>query len=101
MWLAITLPAMILGVGIAVIPVLWWSMREHRRGAYHRSAERCEVDLLSAKLASVERLVRCPLCTVSLRGAGDSQLVDEVRRHAWRTHGIPSDTHILESALQA
>ena len=45
--------------------------------------------------------MKCPVCSTSMEGSNNTDLVDAVQRHAWREHGIPSEVHILESARVA
>jgi hypothetical protein len=35
-----------------------------------------------------------------MRAIDPARLIDEVKRHAWQAHGIPSDAHIVESAAR-
>lgn len=99
MWLAISVPLMVLGVAVAVVPVLVWSLRDHGQGLYRADGWNRESVAPVAVVASpVERAVSCPLCSESVRAREDAELVDGIRRHAWQTHGIPSEDHILESA---
>ncbi|HTX63691.1 MAG TPA: hypothetical protein VMD28_08625 [Acidimicrobiales bacterium] len=98
MWLAWSIPLMVVGVAIAVVPVLWGSLLDHRgerrESARGTRAERPEVVLTVGTVR-----VDCPLCDVSVYGSSNDELVDRAGRHAWRAHGIPSPAHVLESSL--
>ena len=96
-WLAFCLPVMVLAVGIAVLPVLVGSFKAHR--IEHGHAARS----MNAQATTVPRsllLVICPVCSAQLSADTDERLVDQASRHAWRSHGFPSPTHILESATR-
>lgn len=97
MWLAICLPFMVLGTAVAVVPVLWGTFR------FHRGADDATSATADAQVAQWRRMlsVHCPVCAGTVTARSDVELVDEVKRHAWRAHGIPSDLHILESAKSA
>ena len=104
MWIAIAVPLMLLAVAIAVVPVLWLSVRDHRLeydGPARSIQSGTQPATIPTSASGRGRMVSCPLCTEALRAIGDSELIDAVRRHAWRTHGIPSERHILESAGSA
>ena len=105
MWILITVPLMIVGVAIAVLPVLWGSVRFQRA---EQAGAMVPVQSSSARIAAAGATaelfvlgVSCPLCTARISGSTNERLVDAVERHAWREHGIPSASHILESARSA
>lgn len=103
-WLFISIPVMVLALAVAVVPVVWQSVRLHR----HEHGTRPTAPLATpvkahtvgaATLSAVG--VDCPLCAAHIRAVTHDVLVDAVERHAWRFHGIPSAQHITESARVA
>jgi hypothetical protein len=100
MWIVWAVPFMVLGVAIAVVPVLWGSIHFHR-------VEHLDHQLAMARASAPAEAtpsslaVDCPTCATRVRGITQDHLIDEVHRHAWRVHGIPSDRQIMESAVPA
>jgi hypothetical protein len=98
--LIVSIPFMILGVAIAVVPVLWGSIH-----FYRQDRDLAQNDIaanIRQPMASVQSLhVLCPLCASALTAGAENDLIGVVRHHAWREHGIPSDEQILESARSA
>ncbi len=99
MWIVVCVPLMALGVVIAVAPVLGGSIHHHRLDRAHGGPVVADgVGTVPPGAAPRERSVKCPVCSASMEASSDTGLIDAVRRHAWRVHGIPSEPHILESA---
>lgn len=99
MWLAWSIPLMVLGVVIAVVPVLWGSVLNHHAERRESGGAVGAEERREPRPATMSMRVDCPLCEVPLYASSNAELVDRVGRHAWRTHGIPSTAHILESSL--
>lgn len=92
-------PLGLLAIGIAVLPVLLGSVhvdRVERAAAAGRARTADRGD--GAVEVRPHLTVGCPTCLADLHGSSADELVDAVHRHAWQIHGIPSASHILESA---
>lgn len=121
-WIAFTVPLMVLGVALAVVPVAWTSVRhcrleEEEWGPPPASLQAtapwepaapwtfpsAAPDTLPAAVARPIRLleVQCPACMGHLAGEGERGLLEAVERHAWRAHGVPSRAQISKSVRVA
>jgi len=102
MWILLTVPFMIVGCAIAIVPVLAGSIRDCRSQRESASGEHealaVAVDAGAAPRPSVE--VVCPPCGAVLRGADTLALLVAVSDHAWRAHGVP-DAEQLRLTAQA
>lgn len=103
MW-ALSVPFMIFGIAVAIGPILW-AMQHYRKDRIEaRSTLVAEAVAAPASRASgaFARLsVLCPVCAVQVTERSEEFLIDAVQRHAWRSHGIPSRHHILETTTVA
>lgn len=80
---------MLLGCVIAIVPVLYASIRHARAEAEEeRSAgeNRAARPLLQ---------VVCPPCGVALSGTDPDHLRKIIGDHAWHKHGVPTASHLL------
>ncbi|MGO9197473.1 MAG: hypothetical protein ACLQK4_10140 [Acidimicrobiales bacterium] len=101
MWIALTVPGMVLGCIIAIVPVLYGSIRDCRTEA----ALRLEVPLLpviDSTEAPAETLeIVCPPCGAVLSGTDSGELLVAINHHAWHVHGVPQSGHALREAVPA
>jgi hypothetical protein len=100
----VSIPFMLLGYTIAVFPVLWGTFRFHREdddSALALIAGGGTASEIRSPAPTGAHGVVCPVCSAYLAAEAKPELLNVVRRHAWREHGIPSDEHVLESARSA
>jgi hypothetical protein len=101
MWIALTVPFMVVGCVVAITPVLFGSV------LHHRSTRAAGSDQHDGQLPVSERngqasrpsfeLV-CPPCGTVLRAVTPDDLLDAVTDHAWRNHGVPNPERVLATA---
>ena len=77
MWLAITIPIVIVAVGIATVPLLVNSVRFHRW--HHRPSA-------SRRPTQRPRRIRCPLCAAEVVGTTPNQVVAARNQHFLEEH---------------
>jgi hypothetical protein len=110
MWVAVTVPFMVVAVVIATAPLLWGMInldRVERRAMVLRSPSAAPPEdrgVGATLLAETTRLpnergIRCPVCAAAIGAPSNEALFELVQRHAWRQHGIPSLQQVLESAV--
>lgn len=99
MWLVISIPLMILGCGIAIVPVLWGSLRQHRGRPVLGVGAPAPGSAAVPERPMLE--VMCPPCGTTISGRSRADLVRAVDRHAWAAHGVPSHDAVVEHARVA
>jgi hypothetical protein len=98
MWIALTVPFMVLGCVIAIVPVLYGSIRDRRTQA----ALRTELPVIKSTQAPPDTFeVMCPPCGAVLRGTHSGELLEAISQHAWRVHGVPHPGQVLREAVPA
>ena len=105
MWIAWSVPLMVIGVGIAVLPVVLGSVHHQRveEGVRQRRVRRGRESVtpsIVTRAADWELSVAttCPVCGERIVADSDELLVEAAERHAWLTHGIPSPSQVVNSA---
>ncbi len=101
MWIALTVPLALLGCAVAIVPVLYGSIRVNRSEATLRTEARPTPITESTQAPSQKLEVVCPPCGAVLRGTESAQLFEEVSHHAWRVHGVPQPDRVLREAVPA
>lgn len=91
MWIAISVPLMLLGCLIAIVPVLYGSIRDART----QSEEATVTASAEAKTQTPRSLLEviCPPCGTALHGEDLEGVLRKVGDHAWRHHGVPPSGH--------
>lgn len=92
MWIAVSIPLMLLACGIATVPLVQGSIR-HSRQDEDQAPKEPTVDAAAGRVEVV-----CPPCGARLRAADNDSLLAEARRHAWAKHGVPNSEHVLAAA---
>lgn len=82
-WLAVLIPLVVLAVAVAVVPIVFGSVRFHR---WHtRQLPRRPADTTNRRGERTRRL-RCPLCAARLEGATVNEAIAVRNEHFLRTH---------------
>jgi hypothetical protein len=105
-WIALSVPLMLLGVAIAVVPVAWGSAiheRLEKKDAAEREAYAARSGAHGRGRMPGEASVGvdCALCGVELYAQSEDDLAGRVGRHLWTIHGVrtPEPEPVLEPAL--
>ena len=101
MWIALTVPFMVVGCVIAIISVLIGSIYHHRSeggpgSPQHENRAQAADSSGQARRSAVELV--CSPCGTVLRAASSDELSDAVSDHAWRMHGVPHPERVLATA---
>lgn len=100
MWIALCVPFMLLGCVIAIVPVLVGSVRDCKAQATTpRGDQQAAATAEPAGAGPVE--VVCPPCGAVLRAPDTDDLLEVVRDHSWRHHGMPHPERVLAASRTA
>jgi hypothetical protein len=92
MWIALGIPLMLLGCAVAIVPVLYGTLR----GNWHSGVSAESPDSVATRSQQLE--VTCPPCGEVVRASGHESLLAALREHAWARHGVPHSASVLRSA---
>jgi hypothetical protein len=95
MWITAGIPLMLLACAIAIVPVLYGTLRRN----WHPDLIAKPAEPVVTTAQQME--ITCPPCGEVVRASGHEALLAALDEHAWARHGVPHSASILRSATIA